>query len=126
MTAQSIDLEEQRQEATESLRILTQREIDSGSKAASDEAVQKVWETLQLFQESSFYTVKNLEFHYYIKGNEMFVDRKEKTITKASVAKAYGTLLSLKREDGEISGPKKLNCFGASYLYPVFQKIGLI
>ncbi len=56
----------------------------------------------------------------------MFVDRKEKTITKASVAKAYGTLISLKREDGEISGPKKLNCFGASYLYPVFQKIGLL
>ncbi len=49
MAAQSIDLEEQRQEATESLRILTQREIDSGSKAASGEAVQKVWETLQLF-----------------------------------------------------------------------------
>ena len=27
---------------------------------------------------------------------------------------------------GEVAGPKKLKCFGASYLYPIFIEMGLI
>lgn len=37
--------------------------------------------------------------------------------------KAYGKVVEL---DGEIKGPKVLGTFGASYLYPVFMKMGLI
>ena len=28
--------------------------------------------------------------------------------------------------DGEIRGPKELGVYGASYLYPMFQRFGLI
>ena len=82
-----------------------------------------LWKTLAVFQKHPFYTAKNLEFFYIIKGNEMFVTRKDKSITRATVMVAFHRALEL---DRVVTGPKKLGTFGASYLYPVFQKIGVI
>ncbi len=87
------------------------------------EQEKKLWEMLQQYQDKTFQTVKGLDFTYKIKGNEMFIDRKEKSITKASVMLAFQNLL---KQEGMISGPKKLGTFGASYLYPIFVKLGLI
>lgn len=88
-----------------------------------DVSADLLWDTIVEFQGYLFYTAKNLEFFYIIKGNEMFVTRKDKSITRASVMAAFGKALELGRV---VTGPKKLGTFGASYLYPVFQKIGVI
>ncbi len=53
----------------------------------------------------------------------MFVTRKDKSITRASVMMAFHKALELGRI---VTGPKKLGTFGASYLYPVFREIGVI
>ena len=53
----------------------------------------------------------------------MFVDRQEKSITRATVMKAYRKVVELR---GDVKGPKVLGTFGASYLYPIFVKMGLI
>ena len=82
-----------------------------------------LWDTLVKFQRYPFHTAKNLEFFYIIKGNEMFVTRKDKSITRASVMMAFHKALELGRI---VTGPKKLGTFGASYLYPVFREIGVI
>ncbi len=82
-----------------------------------------LWDTMIQFQGYPFYTAKNLEFFYIIKGNEMFVTRKDKSITRASVIAAFRKALELERV---VTGPKKLGTFGASYLYPIFRKIGVI
>lgn len=82
-----------------------------------------LWDTLILFQGQTFCTAKHLEFTYTIKGNEMFVSRKEKSITRATVNIAFHKAIEL----GEYAtGPKKLGTFGASYLYPVFVHLGII
>jgi hypothetical protein len=82
-----------------------------------------LWDTLVMFQRYPFHTAKNLEFFYIIKGNEMFVTRKDKSITRASIMVAFHKALEL---DRVVTGPKKLGTFGASYLYPVFREIGVI
>lgn len=82
-----------------------------------------LWDTLVKFQNYPFHTAKNLEFSYIIKGNEMFVTRKDKSITRASIMVAFHKALELGRE---VKGPKRLGTFGASYLYPVFLEIGVI
>jgi hypothetical protein len=64
-----------------------------------------------------------VDFTYKIHGGEMFVDRKEKSITRATVMKTYRRVVEL---DGAIKGPKTLGTFGASYLFPIFVKMGLI
>ncbi|MCC8060143.1 MAG: hypothetical protein LIO81_04770 [Clostridiales bacterium] len=80
-----------------------------------------LWSALLRFQSCPFYTAKGLEYSYTIHGGEMKVDRKEKTITKSSIKIAFE-----RARQGGVSGPKKLGVFGASYLYPVFVRIGVI
>ena len=82
-----------------------------------------LWDELVLWENQTFRTVKGLEYTYQIRGNEMFVSRKTKSITKASVNLALEKIIEF---DGMVAGPKKLECFGASYLYPVFIEMGLI
>lgn len=83
-------------------------------------------EDVDSFPGLSFLYRKNLEFVYEIRGNEMFVNRKDKSITRASISLAFEKALELQKTEGTVKGPKKLNCFGASYLYPVFEKLGII
>ncbi|MDO4274509.1 MAG: hypothetical protein Q4D16_12635 [Eubacteriales bacterium] len=54
----------------------------------------------------------------------MLVDRKEKSITRATVELASIRDIDIGGEG--MTGPKKLGCFGASYLYPVFIRLGVI
>ena len=79
------------------------------------------WENLKGHQNSAFYTAHGLEFQYQIIGNEMFVTRKEKSITRSTVMLAYRRARKLHT----VSGPKQLGVFGASYLYPVFLKLDI-
>lgn len=82
-----------------------------------------LWFVLQSFEKTQFQTVKGVTFTYEIKGGEMLVDRKKKSITRASVVLAFENLI---KQGGMISGPKKLGTFGASYLYPIFMRLGFI
>lgn len=99
-------------EFTEEIKVLTQAEADD-----------KLWEVLGQLQGCVFFTAKELRFKYTVRGGELFVDRKKDSVTKATVFMAFHKALEL---HGEVSGPKKLGTFGASYLYPVFQRIGII
>jgi hypothetical protein len=87
------------------------------------EKEEKLWQELIYLQGCLFTTSKGLDFTYKIHGGEMFVDRKEKSITRSTVMKAYGKVVEL---DGVVKEPKTLGTFGASYLYPIFVKMGLI
>lgn len=85
--------------------------------------VNHLWETLKLFSGYSFTTVKGLKFHYTVNGNEILIDRKKKSITRSSVNIALKETIEMK---GNVNGPKKLKVFGASYLYSIFLRFGLI
>lgn len=85
---------------------------------------EKLWESIISRQGELFYTAKKLPFTYEIRGGEMFVDRRSKSITKATIMKAYLRI----REDTDhlIRGPKKLNCFGAPYVWAIFMALGIV
>ncbi len=85
-----------------------------------------LWEGLSFYQGREFRTAKGLVFTYYLKGYEMFVDRKDKSLTRATVMLAFHTALELQRKGLPVSGPKKLKTFGASYLFPIFIALGVI
>lgn len=84
---------------------------------------EQLWQEIVARQGETFHTAKHLPFTYEIRGGEMFVDRRSKSITKATILKAYQRIL----EDTEnlIRGPKKLNCFGAPYVWSVFLALGV-
>ena len=83
----------------------------------------KLWETIRIFAGYRFSTVKGLAFRYSVSGNEIIVDRKKKSIVRSSVNIALQKVIE---KQGRVSGPKGLGVYGASYLYPMFQRFGLL
>ncbi len=85
---------------------------------------ENLWAVIEAHQGEIFYTAKQLPFTYVIRGGEFFTERKKKSITRATFEKAF---LKVK-EDTEhlITGPKKLNVFGAPYIFAVFLRLGII
>lgn len=95
----------------------------AGEKEVLKEQEEELWRLLNDLQGCVFLTAKGLKFTYKIHGGEMFVSRKSKSITQATVFMAFQKAMEL---GGVVTGPKKLGTFGASYLYPVFVRIGVI
>lgn len=102
------------------------RMVDLLKKCATEE---RLWEAILLFQGYPFETAKGLQFTYRVKKNkkgcfcnEIVVDRKEKSITRSSIELAF----SRAQEMGTVAGPKQLGVFGASYLYPIFVRMGVL
>ena len=62
-----------------------------------------------------------IAFTYSIRGAEMFVSSRSKSITRATILYAYR-----KVKGKEISGPKAIGVHGDSYIYAVFKAIGVI
>lgn len=105
-------------------------------RSLDDKAAESLlWEKIAELQGTSFKTSGRngsggVEFTYSVKKNksgswcgELFVSTKEKSITRATVMKAYRKAVEL---DGNVPGPKTLGTFGASYLYSIFQRLGVI
>ena len=59
-------------------------------------------------------------------GNELFIvqngEKKEKSISRSTVQLGFQKYVEVLKEDGSVTGPKKLGVFGASYLLPLFQR----
>ena len=66
--------------------------------------ISELWAAIAAKQGDTFYTAKNLPFTYKVKGGELFTDRR----------------------DPSIQGPKKLNVYGAPYVWAVLKKIGAV
>lgn len=104
----------------------TQKNDEKADAEATAKTDDLLWEILTAMQGQVLYTAKGLAYVYMIKGNEMFVSRKDKSITRATVMMAFHRAVCLMREEGAVSGPKRLGTFGASYLYPLFCEIGIL
>lgn len=87
---------------------------------------QEVWAMLQAHEGETFYTAKGLPFHYLIHGRELFVNRKNKSITISTVANALARIKAREAAGEAITGPKKIGCYGASYLYPVLLELDVL
>lgn len=121
----ALQLESRRQQAMKQLQEAIQRECQ-GAEPSETDSEKLLWNTLILFQDCVFETAKKLQYTYCIRGYEMFVSRKDKSITRSTVNLAFGMAVKLLKEGLPITGPKKLGTFGASYLYPIFIRIGVI
>ena len=93
------------------------------AEMAEEPSADNLWNAIVAFQGYPFKTSKGLSFTYKVKGGELFFTRKEKSITRSTVDIAFQKALELGEK---ATGPKKLGVFGASYLYPVFVRLGVI
>ncbi len=82
-----------------------------------------LWQLIVAHQNETFYTLKKLPFTYTVKGGEIFVDRRSKSITKATLEQA---LDKLEKDPDRITGPKSLNVFGAPYIWAIFKTFSIV
>jgi len=80
--------------------------------------IDALWELLTEHENETFFTMKKLPFTYSVKGGEIFVDRRSKSITKATFEQA---LDKIKSDPDKITGPKSLNVFGAPYVWAILK-----
>ena len=102
-------------------------------KVGNPDGEKYLWEALYLFANYPFQTAKGLKYSYTIKtgrdgeySGEIVFDWKTKSITRATINLAYEKALEIQEKEGYVSGPKKLGVFGASYIYPIFIRLGVI
>lgn len=86
----------------------------------------ELWPAISSLQGRTFLTAKGRPFSFTVRGNELFISRKDKSITRATVELAYRKAVALLTSGEPVDGPKKLGTFGASYLYPLFIALGII
>ena len=105
------------------LRELVEKEVrgEESSRVSLEDAL---WDVLVELEGKDFETAKHLKYSYSIKGYEIFVSRKDKSITRSTVNLSLWNAMELQKAGLPVSGPKKLKTFGASYLYPIFMEIG--
>lgn len=99
-----------------------------------DEA-EYLWYAVIAFEGYPFRTagrgkVPGVNFLYQVKRSkegqpvgEIIISRKEKPITRATIELAYRRAKAM---GGVVTGPKKLGVFGASYLYSVLVRFGVV
>lgn len=117
--------------ACERLQSACNRRQGNGERA---ELYAALWTCIRAFEHAPFVTTSGLPFTYTFKpnrygekGNEILVSRKEKTITPSSVEKAFDRILACGMPlPAQMSTPKELDVFGASYLYPLFMRFGIV
>lgn len=65
-------------------------------------------------------------FTYTIRGAEMFVDRRAKSITRSTILIAYRKAREIEAHGGTVTGPKTIGVHGDSYIFAVFKALGVI
>ena len=75
--------------------------------------IEAIWQLLQQHQGETFHTAKGLPFTYTIRGGELFVNRRRKSITVSTVRRALEKITLLE-------------AYGASYLYPVLLALDVL
>ena len=71
-----------------------------------------LWKAIEVFSRYPFATEKGLSMKYTVRGGEIFFNRKEKSVTKATVMKAFRQARQIQAEKGFVKGPKELGTFG--------------
>ena len=83
--------------------------------------IEAIWQLLQQHQGETFHTAKGLPFTYTIRGGELFVNRRRKSITVSTVRRALEKITLLEAAGEVITGPKKIG-----YLYPVLLALDVL
>ncbi len=68
---------------------------------------------------TEFTTQRGLKYTFSVQGNKVFFNRKEKSVTVATVMQAYRKVMEQLQAGKFLKGPCCIGGFGASYLFPI-------
>lgn len=107
--------------------------MPGGQKAPqlTDPSEIELWESICSHQEKPFTTSgrgrrPGTQFSYTIRGAEMFVSNRAKSITRATILYAYHKVREMEEQGLSVTGPKSIGVHGDSYIFAVFKEIGVL
>jgi hypothetical protein len=84
---------------------------------------QDFWRRFCALMGTEFTTRRGLKYTFSVQGNEVFFNRKEKSVTVATVMQAYRKAMEQLQKGKFLKGPSCLGGFGASYLFPIILRV---
>ena len=137
MPESSVDADRARMYRRRSRAVAKLKKSVEQAAGDTDREKELLWKCVEIFEGYRFKTAKGLPFTYEIKRNrkggtsgEIFFSRKNKGVTKATVELAYDRVVNARNKQEKdvpmMKSPKQLNVFGASYLYPMFIRFGIV
>jgi len=88
--------------------------------------IEAIWQLLQQHQGETFHTAKGLPFTYSIRGGGVFVVPRGAWAPVSPRPRGLEKITLLEAAGEVITGPKKIGCYGASYLYPVLLALDVL
>ena len=90
-----------------------------------------LWNTLlahqnQLFTTSGRGKRPGTSFIYLIRGAEIFISTRSKSITRATILYAFRKVREMNEQGIVITGPKSIGVHGDSNIFAVFKELGVI
>lgn len=104
-------------------RKLAVRKLQSCIGGSMGILEETLWNTIKVFSGYFFETSEGKRFCYNVSGDEILVLKSRESITRADVTIALKEILKL---NGVVESLQNMKVPGASYLYPVFLRFGLI
>ena len=83
--------------------------------------LENYWEIIASHQGEIFYTKSGLSFAYQVIGNELFTDRRERSISRKTFERA---IAKMQEQPEEIHGPTALKLYGAPYIWAILTQLG--
>ena len=102
--------------------------IDYIKNVSEREAEEYLWDTIVYLAGCVFWTAGrnnkgSMRYKYEIRGGEMVISNK--TITRSTVMTAFANAKDIQLQYGRVRGSKDLRASNASYLYPIFLRLGI-
>jgi len=119
----TLSVDADRKKLQKKRQLACKRFIELMPDHPNEEIEEALWKLIEFHQGCVFYTTKGLRFRYKVKDDKIMVTGIKSGISKVSLIEAWWNLVEL---EGMVKKPKMLGVRGCEYLYPVFERFGVI
>ena len=99
--------------------------IISGAVSVDDSFYDLLWEALRAFQNVPFHKSGNEQYTYTVHDDELELNGLNKIFCRNAVNYYADKALYLRKHQSHVDRPERLGIIGASYIYPVFELLGI-
>lgn len=106
------------------LQMTISRILD-GSAQVDEEFYDLLWDTICAFQNVPFFCKGSESYTYVVHDDELELKGLNKVFCRNALNYSADKALFLRQHQSHVDRPERLGTIGASYIYPLFEKLGI-
>lgn len=99
--------------------------ILNGTAEIDEEFYDQLWDTICAFQNVTFKCKGNETYTYEVHDDELELKGLNKVFCRNALNYSADKALFLRQHQSHVDRPERLGTIGASYIYPLFEKLGI-